>query len=32
VRYEGQYVDGRKHGVGKLSMPNGDRYHGAPLE
>ena len=29
VKYEGQYVEGRKAGIGKLSLPNGDRYHGA---
>jgi hypothetical protein len=29
VKYEGQYVEGRKHGVGKLALPNGDRYHGS---
>jgi hypothetical protein len=28
VRYDGQYVEGRRSGVGKLSLPNGDRYHG----
>jgi hypothetical protein len=31
VRYDGQYVEGAKHGVGKLSMPNGDKYHGASV-
>lgn len=29
MKYEGQYVEGRKAGIGKLSLPNGDRYHGA---
>lgn len=28
VKYEGSYVEGKKHGVGKLYLPNGDRYHG----
>lgn len=28
VRYEGQYVEGKKQGVGKITFPNGDRYHG----
>jgi hypothetical protein len=28
VKYDGQYVEGVKRGVGKLSLPNGDRYHG----
>ncbi len=28
VKYEGSYVEGKKHGIGKLYLPNGDRYHG----
>jgi hypothetical protein len=28
VRFEGQYVEGAKRGVGKLTLPNGDKYHG----
>jgi hypothetical protein len=28
VKYEGEYVEGRKKGLGRLSLPNGDRYHG----
>lgn len=30
VRYEGGYVEGRKCGAGRLSLPNGDRYNGEP--
>lgn len=26
--YEGAYVDGIKHGIGKMTFPNGDTYHG----
>jgi hypothetical protein len=26
--YEGAYVDGIKHGLGKMVFPNGDTYHG----
>ncbi|EQC35550.1 hypothetical protein SDRG_06840 [Saprolegnia diclina VS20] len=26
--YEGDYVDGKKHGLGKMQFPNGDVYHG----
>ena len=29
VAYDGMYTEGRKHGIGKLQMPNGDKYHGA---
>ena len=28
VRFDGQYVEGAKKGVGKITLPNGDRYHG----
>ena len=28
VRFDGQYVEGAKRGVGKISLPNGDKYHG----
>ena len=28
VRYDGAYVDGVRQGIGKLSLPNGDKYHG----
>ena len=28
VRFDGQYVEGQKRGVGKISLPNGDKYHG----
>lgn len=28
MRFDGQYVEGVKRGVGKMSLPNGDRYHG----
>jgi hypothetical protein len=28
VKYEGEYAEGKKHGIGKMSFPNGDRYHG----
>eukprot|EP00640_Fibrocapsa_japonica_P004005 CAMPEP_0113942802 /NCGR_PEP_ID=MMETSP1339-20121228/9659_1 /TAXON_ID=94617 /ORGANISM="Fibrocapsa japonica" /LENGTH=223 /DNA_ID=CAMNT_0000947427 /DNA_START=121 /DNA_END=789 /DNA_ORIENTATION=- /assembly_acc=CAM_ASM_000762 len=28
ARYEGNYRDGKKHGVGKMTFPNGDIYHG----
>lgn len=28
VRYEGQYVEGKKQGIGKMSFPNGEKYHG----
>ena len=23
------YTEGKKHGIGKLQLPNGDKYHGA---
>jgi hypothetical protein len=26
--FEGQYFDGKKHGLGKMTFPNGDVYHG----
>lgn len=26
--YEGNYADGKKHGIGKMTFPNGDVYHG----
>jgi len=26
--YEGQYADGKKNGLGKMTFPNGDVYHG----
>jgi hypothetical protein len=26
--YEGTYKDGRRHGVGKMTYPNGDTYQG----
>ena len=29
ARYDGQYVDGKRQGLGKMSFPNGERYHGA---
>ena len=29
VTYEGQYCEGKKHGIGKLQLPNGDKYHGS---
>lgn len=29
VKYEGSWVNGVRAGVGKISYPNGDRYHGA---
>ncbi|RYG51027.1 hypothetical protein EON67_04165 [archaeon] len=32
VRYDGQYLDGKKHGIGKLLMPDGDKYHGMLLD
>jgi hypothetical protein len=28
ARYEGNYKDGLKHGVGKMVFPNGDIYEG----
>ncbi len=28
VRYEGAYFEGRKEGVGKMTFPNGEKYHG----
>jgi outer membrane receptor protein involved in Fe transport len=28
VKYEGTYLEGRKHGIGKLQLPNGDKYQG----
>lgn len=28
MRYEGQYAEGKKHGIGKMTFPNGDKYHG----
>lgn len=28
ARYEGNYKDGLKHGVGKMVYPNGDVYEG----
>jgi hypothetical protein len=28
VKYEGQYVEGKKQGIGKMTFPNGDKYHG----
>ena len=29
VKYEGQYVEGKKQGIGKMTFPNGDKYHGS---
>ncbi len=29
IKYDGQYVEGVKQGIGKITLPNGDRYHGA---
>ena len=29
VKYEGSWVEGKRSGVGKITFPNGDRYHGA---
>ena len=29
VKYEGSWVNGARSGVGKITYPNGDRYHGA---
>ena len=28
VTFDGTYVNGKRHGIGKLTLPNGDRYHG----
>ncbi len=28
VRYEGEYAEGKKSGIGKMTFPNGDKYHG----
>ena len=28
VTFDGIYVNGKRHGIGKLTLPNGDRYHG----
>lgn len=28
MRYEGDYTEGKREGVGKISLPNGDKYHG----
>lgn len=28
VKYVGEYKEGKKHGLGQLFYPNGDRYHG----
>lgn len=28
VKFEGTYLDGRRHGIGKLWLPNGETYHG----
>lgn len=28
ARYEGQYFEGKRQGVGKMTFPNGDVYHG----
>jgi hypothetical protein len=28
AKYEGAYADGKKNGVGKMTYPNGDIYHG----
>lgn len=28
VKYEGTYLDGKRHGIGKLWLPNGETYHG----
>lgn len=28
VKYDGQYVEGKKQGVGKITFPNGDKYQG----
>jgi hypothetical protein len=32
ARYEGNYKDGLKHGVGKMKFPNGDVYEGEWVE
>ena len=29
MSYEGQYCEGKKQGIGKLQLPNGDKYHGS---
>jgi radial spoke head protein 1 len=29
VAYDGMYKEGKKSGVGKLTLPNGDKYHGS---
>ena len=29
TRYEGQYANGKRQGLGKMFFPNGERYHGA---
>ena len=29
ARYDGQYVEGKRQGLGKMIFPNGERYHGA---
>ena len=29
VAYDGMYKEGKKTGVGKLTLPNGDKYHGS---
>jgi len=28
VKYEGQYVEGKRCGIGKMTLPNGEKYHG----
>lgn len=32
ARYEGNYVNGKKSGVGRIVYPNGDSYEGEWLE
>lgn len=32
ARYEGNYKDGLKHGIGKMVFPNGDLYEGEWFE
>ena len=29
VSYDGMYTEGKKHGIGKLQLPNGDKYQGS---
>ena len=32
ARYEGNYKDGQKSGVGRMTYPNGDEYEGEWLD